>query len=342
MGALTPQFLMDLESRMRVISSNAYNNLVNDLWWTKVAKKITMTGKKETFLWLLDTAQIRRTGRNGGNLEYSDIVSTKTEVEAENAAEGLKLKKEQLDDTDGGGVNLAAHWSRGIGAYAAYWPQRCVAEALKSNLTAYDDQPFWGTHPVNPWDEAAGTYNNVLTGNANGIYPGKVPIDESVSAEVALQNLSKIIAYVASFRMPNGSDPRKLRLAYLFVPPRLFARAVQLTNAKFLAQMATSGAGTGDVEAVIRSMNFGLPIQIDEIGSSFGGSDTDYYVGMEDLLSDELGGFLYAEREPFSVNYYGPQTDVELGRRREYEWLTEGRNACRTGHPYMFLKCRST
>lgn len=343
MPAITPNYMMNLETRMQVIQSNAYDNLNRDPWWTKIAKKVTITGGKERFLWLLDTAQIKRTGRNGGNVEYEDIVSAQTEVEVENAADGLKLKKEQLSDTDGNGVDLAGHWSRGVGAYASYWPEECVADALKANLTTYDNLPFFHTaHPVNPYDAAAGTFANIFTGNASGAYPGKVPIDTSVSLEAALVNLTKVIGYVAGMKMPNGKTPRKLRLAHLFVPPLLMPRAVQLTSAKFIATVAGSAAGTTDVEALIRSMGLGVPTVMPELGAAFGGSDVDFYVGMEDITNDQLGAFLYAEREPFSVNFYGPMTDVELARTRVFEWLTEGRNNVAPGHPFLLFKCCGT
>lgn len=343
MPAITSSFMMDLETRMQVISSNAYDNLTRDLWWTKIAKKVTMTARKERFLWLLDTAQIKRTGRNGGNLEYEDIVSQQSELEVENAADGLKLKKEQLADSDGNGMDLAGHWARGVGAYASYWPQQCVADAIKANLPCYDGQPFFSTaHPVNPYDTQLGTFANIFTGSASGPYPGKVPIDASVSLEVAIQNLSKVIGYVAGMKMPNGKTPRMMRLAHLFVPPLLMPRAVQLTGAKFIATVAGSGAATTDVEALIGSMGLGTPIVLTELGSAFGGSDVDYYVGMEDITNDQLGAFLYGEREPFSVGFYGPQTDVELARTRVFEWLTEGRNNVGAGHPFLLFKCCGT
>ena len=341
MPAITPSYMMDLETRMQVISSNAYDRLARETWWDKIAKRVEMTGRKERRLWLLDTAQIRRTGRNGGNLEYEDIASAQSEFEAENAADGLKLKKEQLSDTDGNGVNLAGHWSRGVGAYASYWPQKEVARAIKANPITYDERPFFDTaHPVNPYDEAAGTFANLFTGAASGAYPGAVPIDSTVTVDVAVNNLAKVLGYVAGIKMPNGADPRHLRLMHLFVPPLLMPRAVQLTSAKFIAQAATGGAATADVDAVIRSMGLGQPTSMPELASAFGGSDVDYYIGMEDITTDELGAFLYAEREPFSVAYYGPQTDVALARIREFEWLTEGRNVVTPGHPYLLFKCR--
>lgn len=123
MGAITPSFVFDLESNMRTITAHEYDRLNKSLWWTNVAKQLASGAKKERISWLLDTAKIERTARGGGQVSFEDIVSQTTEYENLNASAGLKLKKEQLEDTDGNGLQLAAHWSRQMGAYAAYWPQ---------------------------------------------------------------------------------------------------------------------------------------------------------------------------------------------------------------------------
>lgn len=353
MGALTPSFLMDLESRMQVISEREYSRLTSNLWWKMVTKTRTSGAKRDVLLWLLSTAQIRPTGSKGGNVAFEDLVSVYTEIETSHAGDGLKLHNDQLTDTDGNGMQLAAEWSAQIGAYMGYWPQKETARFLKfahllagaGGFTGYDGKAFFATdHPVNPFLASAGTYANLLTGApvaASGntpYYPGTCPIDESVSVDVALQNLSKIMAYVSSYRMPNGEDPRFLRPRGILCPPRLFPRAVQLTNAKFIAQAATGGAAVGDVEALIKSLGYAMPVQADEL-SGFE-SDTTFFVVAEQIMSTELGGVIYTEREPFSIGYYGVQTEAELSRRREHEWLVDGRNSIAPGHPYLLIKCK--
>jgi phage major head subunit gpT-like protein len=344
MSALTPSFLFDLESNMRVITSREYERLNRQLWWDKVAKRMPSGAKKERVSWLLDSAKIERTIKGGGQVSFEDIVMITTEYENLNAAAGLKLKKEQLEDLDGNGVQLATHWSRQMGAYAAYWPQKMIAEAIRNNGTGYDGVAFFhaSAHPVNPFNAGAGTYANLFTGAASGIYPGALPIDNSVSVETAVQNIAKAIAYVASLKMPNGQDPRFLRLAHIIVPPALVARAQQITNAKYIAQAAGAAAGSGDVEAVIRNFGLGQPVEAAELGSAFGGSDTSYYLAMEEITSSELGALLYIDREPFSVVYHGPQTDADLARIREFQWTTEGRNVVGLGHPYLLFKANAT
>lgn len=345
MPTITPSFLFDLETNMRTITAEEYQRLTTQLWWRSIAKEVPSMSAKDRRNWLLDTARIQRTG-HGGNVEFEDIVALTQETENLNAAAGLEIKKEKFEDVDGNGIQYATHWSRQMGSYAAYWPQKMVAQALLANGLTYDGLSFFNAaHPVNPLNTAAGTFRNVFTGAAvpGEGYPGAVPIDASVTLDVAVNNIAKALAYIAALKMPNGIDPRFMRVDKIFVPPAMIARAQQLTNAKFIAQAAAGGAaGSGDIEAVIRNFGLGQPVEVYEIGAAFGGSDTTWYLGMQEILSNELGAFTYTNREAFSILYYGPQNDAQLARIRKYQWTTEGRNVVTPGHPYLLFKAQAT
>lgn len=339
MPALTPAFLYDLETDMRLVTSQEYQRLTQNLWWTRVAKQTTSQSKKERTYWLLDTARIQRTGKGGGNVEFEDIVSNTQEYEHENAAAGLKLKKEQLEDNDGRGIDEANHWSRQMGALAAYWPQQEIARAILANPLTYDGKAMFAIdHPYNPYNLGVGTFANLFTGAASGIYPGALRIDDTVTIEQAYINLAKIVAYIASLKMPNGLAPRGLRIGSIVHPPRMTARIQQLTHAAFIAQTANSAAGSADVSMLIKAFGLGEPVEAPELQSAFGGSDTEFYLTMEPITSDEKGAWVYSQREAFSVAYYGPQNDAQLARMREYQWTTEGRNIVAPGHPYLMFK----
>lgn len=343
MSAITPSFVIDLETNMRLITQQEYGRLAANLWWNKLAKSMPSKSRKERITWLLDTAKIERTARGGGQAIFEDIVAQTVEYESENAAAGLELKKEQLEDLDGNGIDLATHWSRQIGAYAAYWPQKILAKAILANANSYDGVAFFSqSHPYNPFNTGAGTYSNDLTGSVSGVYPGAVPIHAygsgNVAIDVAIQNIARALAYVASWKMPNGEDPRFLRATKLFYPPAMRARVVQMFNAKFISSSNT--AGSIDIQAMVGDYGLPEPVEMPELGSAFGGSDTTYYLGTEDLLASELGAYIYIEREPFSVIYHGPMTDADLARVRKFQWTTEGRNTLQPGHPYLFIRCQ--
>lgn len=345
MPAITPQFVMDLETRMQLLSERAYQSLLDNLWWRDIVKTRPSTGRKDVLAWLLSTAQIKDQGK-GGNIGFDDLVSLQTEVENKFAGSGLKLQRAQLEDTDGGGMDLAGQWSSDIGAYMAYWPQKQAAYFLKNAHTAalftgYDGLAYFASgHTVNPYLPGAPTFNNLFTGAASGSYPGACPIDDSVTVDVAIVNLAKIFAYIATIKMPNGEDPRFLRPKALIVPPRMYPRAVQLTSAKMIAQAATGGAATADVEAFIKALGFATPRMADELAGFE--SDTTFYVACEQLTSSQLGAVVYVEREPFSVRFYGPQTQADLDRKQELEWHCLGRNVITSGHPFLLFKCKGS
>lgn len=346
--ALTPSFLFDLESNMRTITANEYQRLADKTWWNKVAKTMPSGSKKERIVWLLDTAKIEYVNKLGGERTYEDILSHTTEFESGAATAGLRLHRNQFEDLDGNGVQLATHWSRQMGAYGAYWPQKQVAKALRdgeaATSLAYDGEKFFDTdHPVNPFDSSVGMYQNVLTGAPSGAYPGACPIDASVTLDVAFTNLAKAINFVnGALKMPNGEDPRMLRVSGIMVPTALTTRAAQLTDAKFIAQAAASGGGSADVEAVIRQWGLGMPIEAPELGAGFtNGSDTSYYLLASEIQSDDLGALVYVEREPFSILYHDGVSDVELARARELEWTLDGRNIVQYGHPYLCFKVKA-
>ncbi len=343
MPTLTPSFLWDLESNMRIITLREYDRLTSNLWYTNLLKIGPKSeSKRERVIWMLDTARIKDTD-HGGHIPFEDLVSQTTEVEMKSAAAGLKLYKNDVEDMDGHGIDAAVEWSRQIGSYAAYWPQKKFAEALKTNGKTYDGKPFFATdHPVNPFRTQAGTYSNVFTGAASGAFPGALRIDEGVSIEQAIANLGKAIAYIAQMKMPNGEDPRFLTpVSKLIVPPALAVRATQITNAKYIAAVANVAgtlAGASDVEAVVRNLGLGQPIIAPELGAAFGGSDQAFYLGMDEATSSDLGAFMWIPREDFSVRYYGNTTEAQLDRMNQLEWHTQGRYGLMSGHPFCLFK----
>lgn len=357
MGAVDLSFLFDLESRLKVIQEDEYSRMAasDNVWWDKFTKVRPSSSRRELFFWILSTATIEAQGK-GGNVAFDDMALIESDYTNLDAGKGLKMRKQQLEDLDGGGVDIAEAWVRQVSAQAAYWPQRLVAQLIVNGETGkgYDAKAFFATdHPNNPFDASAGTYANLFTGAASGAYPGALPIHESgsgaVSIDVAAANVNKAIAYIRSLKMPNGRDPRFLVPRFLVAPPAMQGRAVQLTNAKFIAQVAASGAGSADVEAMITRWGLNQPVIAAEFSSAFTGTaadDTSWYIGCEQMTSTQLGSLLYVDREPFKITYYtgaggGTGVDAILDRAQELEWHTHGRNVAGYGHPYGLFKFKA-
>ncbi len=332
MGRISPTFMADLESEMRTISEEAYNRLLDKIWWDHVARVLPSGSKRERLNWFLDTATIQRPNarHGGGQQRFEDLVIKTTEFEAENANAALTLKKEQLDDLDGNGINLAGNWARAMAKQAVYWAQKQVAKVIKENPVGYDEKTLFAPdHPVNPFNVAAGTYANTFACNVM-----TVPVD------AAVENLSDVLAQIATIPMPNGEDPRNIEISGILHPPAMTARFRQITDAKMIAQTSSGGGGgSANVEAVIQYFGFGTPIEAPELAARYGGSDNTFYLLARDITADEMGGIVYVDREPFEILYHGPMDDAELARKRTFQWTTEGRNVAAPGHPYLIYRC---
>jgi len=351
MGALTPQWLMDFESNMQLLTESEYERLSSNLWWSKFMKTRPSSTKRELVAWLLSTAQIESRDV-GGQMPFEDMVSRYTEYTNLDAGAGLRMRKQQLEDLDGNGLDVASQWSRDIGAYMAYWPQKQLVNLMKNGATAgnnsYDGVTYFNNAHLYRDDNTA-TFANIFTGAAASTpstdpndagYPGAIVLDESVSTDTALVNLSKAFSYIRSIKMPNLSDPRFLKPVALIGPPRMQNRLVQLTSAKFLAQAAASGGGSGDVEAVISAWGMTAPVIADELAGFE--SDTTCFLACEQISSSQLGAFVYVEREAFKIDYYGMFDDAQLARAQEFEWHCTGRNVAGYGHPFLFYKLKAT
>jgi hypothetical protein len=337
MGAsrmITPTWLMDFESSMRVEMESEFSRLASNVWWPKVAKVRPSSGRRELVAWLLSTAQIYDQG-DGGNMRFDDLVSVTTEYENKFSGAGLKLQRAQLEDSDGNGLDLASQWSTDMGFQMSYWPQAQTTDLLKNGHTlarypAYTTKAFFATdHPNNPHKSSAGTYSNLHTG-------GTYRIDDGVTADVALQNMGKLFSKIAEMKMPNGVQPRFLRPKTILCGPRMFPRVVQLTGAKVIAQAAATGGGGADVEALINALGYSQPVMADELAGFE--TDTTYFVVCEQAATSKLGPVIYSEREPYSVRYYGLQDDAELSKIDNFEWHLRGRNVIAPGHPYLLHK----
>lgn len=387
MPTITPSFVMSYERRMRALTENEYVRMLaaKETWWNKVARTMNIEGATERITWLLNTAQIEPIGPTGtGSLAFEGLVTQTAEYPTFRHGKGIKVHRDQIEDLNGTGLNVLADWSMQIGVQMAYYPQKLMSQLLLNgantdgSANAYDGVPFFADntsntiggvsvkgHPYNPYRPSLGGYQNWLHGSPSGAYPGALPIDDSVSVDVALQNLGKAIAYISTNKMPNGVDPRFLTPAFIIAPPRMAPRVRQLLDAKFIAQTAGSGAGSADVVALISGWNLGTPIIAQELGASVTynakmpfmasggnvqfkseavtGSDTTYYIVCQEMSSTMLGGLLFINRKPFAVTYYtgdngGTAMSAELDRTNEFEYHCQGRMAAQYGHPYSIYR----
>jgi hypothetical protein len=343
MPALTPSFLMDLESEMEHIQENEYARLSENLFWSDLAVVRPASGRRKLLSWFFKTALIEDLGVKGGKMVFDDLVSKYTEIEARYAGNGLKLTRQQFEDTDGDGVDLAAEWAAQTAAETAYWPQSKIVELIQAGETGigYDGVAYFAkNHPVLPGDPSM-TYANLFSGAADSTpitdpgdadYPGAVAL--SATDATAIDQLKDIRTYISTIRMPDKKRPRRLRPLDFYAPPQMAPRLVSLTQTKFIAK----DNGSTDMEPLIEHLAFGRVIEVDE----FQNDPTSFYITASTIGSSALGALARIEREPFSTRYFGVMDDVELSRMEELEWHHKGRDGYGYGHPFLLFKVKAT
>ncbi len=382
---------MEYERRMRINQERQYSKLVmaENYWANKVLRPMKIEGRTERVTWLLETAQITPIGPSGsGGMDFQDLASATVEYPSYKHGAGIRVQRDQLEDLDGDGLNQLFSWATQIGQQIGYYPQQLAAQlilngaAVDNSANTYDGYPFFsdnatsGTpgnlgHPYNPYQTARGGYWNWLHGSAVAAsgtvpyYPGALAIDDTVSVDTALINLGKAIAYLATIKQANGIQPRFLKPAYIVGPPRMAPRLNQLMNAKFIAQIASSGAGSGDVAATIQGFGLGRQVIAPELGAGFSytvpmpfvpsgttgnggqiqqitetltGSDTTWYLVTEEAAETTLGALLHIQRKAFRILYFGQggasTMDAAISRADEFEYQCKGRMAVQYGHPF--------
>lgn len=331
---LTHETLIEIRDRMSQIITEDSERLTRNLWWDKVARQFQSQGRREKIAWLVESASLEYSSapHGGGSIAFDEIDQLWTEFTNKVANAGLIVKKEDFEDVDGNGFDVLTHWTKQVTAQAVYWPQKVIADVIKANPQTYDGLALFHAsgHFVNGRNNRNGVFANLFTGASSGAYPGAAPIGGA--DETALANLAKVVAYIHGLKAASGFS-RNLRAKRLFVPPALMPAASKILNAKFI--------DATDVQGLTSYLGM-VPIECPELGAAQGGSDTTYYVGVEEPATDGLGGVVYSEREAFSIQYHGPETDAELERVRQLQWTTQGRNVAHPGHPYLLFRVDAT
>lgn len=328
---VTPEFIVSFETELRGLVTSNWDRVIAALSWDRIMKTRPSSTKREILTWLLETARLYPAG-NGGNVRFDDMVAATHSYENEDIAGGLRLTRNEIEDNQlkdtpsVGALDYAAKWAKDMGAAAAYFPQQELFKLIKAGKTkkSYDGVAYFSaSHPVNP-NGGGPTYSNLVTA---------VPINptsgatEAENLGLAQKNFAKAIAAVSGQRFFNGV-PRHLKASVVVAPTALQYRVKQLTGGKIL----------GATENVITGYGFEDPI----IAAELDEEPDVYYLGVEDVLADELGAFVFSEREAFTMRGYTGLEEAALNRQDLFEWTMKGRNTAIFGHPYLFYRCEPT
>ncbi len=331
MPKVTPTFLVGFETEVKGIVVDNWRRVIAELMWDRVMKVRPASTKTTILTWLLETARIYPEG-NGGNKRFDDIVAASHSLDVEDFGAGLDLTKNEIEDnqlkTTAGNVaalDYAAKWAKDVAASSAYHPQESLFKLIKAGTTGlcYDGLPFFSkVHTINP-NGGGGLYSNIVENVPLIVAPAGAQTEQDVRL-IARRNLGKVIAHIGKQRFLNGV-PRRLKPRALIVPSDLEDEARFLVGAGIIAQNSNTVSQVAGLEVVKAP-------ELDDEPANF-------YVGVEDMLDDEMGGFIYSERMPFGIQMYGPQTEAVLNRMKKFQWSMDGRNTATYGHPFLFYKC---
>lgn len=329
MPKLTPQFLVTFETEMRGIVTENWQRVASRLMWDSVMKVRPASTKTTILTWLLETAKLYPEGI-GGNKRFDDLVAASFSLDIDDYGAGLQLSKNEIEDnqmksmpgTPVAALDYAAKWSRDVGAASAYHPQAQLFNLIKNGTTGlcYDGLPFFSkVHTVNP-NGGGGTYSNIVENVPIKITPSGGQNEQDVRL-LARRNLGIALSQVRKQRFYNGV-PRFLEPSVILCSSDLADEANFLVGAGIISQNTNT----------IKKLEVQVCPELDD-------DPLPFYIGVEDMMADEMGAFIYSERQGFGVQMYGPQTDAVLNRMKMLEWHMDGRNTAVYGHPYMFYKC---
>lgn len=325
---VTPEFVVSFETEIHAILDDNWARIAANLTWDRFMKIRPSSTKKQILVWLLQTAKLYPEG-NGGNTRFDDMVAATTSFEVDNAGAGLKLTKNEIEDNqvirngaEFAVLDYAQRWASDIGNAALFYPQQQAFNLIANGTiaTSYDGVPFFSvSHPVNP-NGGGGTYSNIITGVNLNPTSGTTELDNLMLAQ---KNFATALATVATSKGLNGV-PRYLKPTVMLVPNALAYRAQQLTGTTLLGQSDNILSRRG-IEVIVDPLLDTEP--------------TVFYFAVEDMMSNDLGAFVWSEREPFTLRSYSMLDEAALNRRDEFEWTMKGRNGVTYGHPYLFYRC---
>ncbi len=325
---VTPQFIVTLDSDIHVISEATWKRVAANLTWDRLMKVAPPSESlRRVFTWILATAKIYPEGR-GGNTRFDDLAMATHSIENENAGTGLRLTKNELEDNQMASIpgketlDYAREWASQVGNAAAFWPEQALYALIKAGITAlaYDGLPFFSkVHTLNA-NGGGGTYSNIVENVDITPTSGATAFE---NLYIAQENFGKALSAVAAQKFIGGI-PRYLKPTAMVVPTALQFRAEQLLGTQTLTHN-DNVLSRRNVELIVN------PLLDDE-------PDV-YYLGVADMMSDDLAPFVYWDRQPFAMRSYSLMDEAELSRRDEFEWHMKGRNGTCYGHPYLFYRC---
>lgn len=324
---ITPTYIMNFETDMRFVITNAWSRTLKKLWWPRLMLLETTGSAKQYIEWMLETARIGPLGPKGASMPFDPLVAVSQDLVHDHFGNGLELFRSDIEDDK---VARAPKWANDTGSAQAYWPQRLLVKMMQegklATSLAFDGRPFFSVdHPVKPHDTAGATIAN------GGLY-SNLHIGTPFTAE----NLARVTAYIETIRHPGDAPMGALPTITVF-PSNFRLRANQTLNAEWYTDVFNSVEGAAATNTIKTAYEFEPPI----IAAELSNEPEVWYVGIPADQDAFDGPFGYLEREAFSINTFSPLDQAALAAKNVFQWHNRGRNGSFYGLPYRFHRCEA-
>lgn len=325
---VSPIITSTVRDRLFNIGIDTRNQAQQRLWWREVVHEEFTQSETEIFTFAIQAAKLEDEGVSGQSITFDSREYLKHSVTNRYLRKGFAMSDGELSDLDSNKIQAAGDWVRDITNDGIYSPQRLLVAAMLGNKKTYDGLPIFDlAHPVNGKNTVNGTYSNII-----------YEVDISGTLDVAVLNYARAISTITGTLKDTTGKPRNLQIRAALFPSLLYPRGVQILQGQFAPGGSSGGGGgTQDIQPIAQNLGLGKPVNCPELGSAYGGSDTDYYIVCD--FAGPHAPFVLSNREPFRLFENSMGNDAEMARLNQWEWVYSGRCALMNMHPYLIFKC---
>lgn len=306
---IKPDSLQALDVTVRTAFMEAYGSTAYTPRYPGIATVQPSTSKKNVYPSVVDAASVREwIGErviNGLVLVGAEVTNQKWELT-------YGIKRDDLDDDATGTVAQLLSRVRSGGGKFLRHKDRLLFNVLKNNGDCLDGLAlFHGTHPINPKDASAGTFDNDVGSTA-----------------LTANNAAAARGTMMEMKGPDG-DPINENPSVIVVPS-----ALELTARKIAEADEIVFAGNANETNVYKGRY--MVMVVPHLGAAFGGSDSVWYLA--DVTDTEDRGLIVQERQAVEITSLFSPTDPQVFARDEYQWGARARYTAAAGNPKKIFR----
>lgn len=306
---IKPATLAALDVTVRTSFMSAYGSTDYKPHYPGLAALISSASAANLYPSVIDAATVREwIGERVVNplvLDAASVTNQKWEIT-------YGVQRDALDDDQSGAVAMLMSRVRSGGGKFARHKDKLLFNVLKNNGTCLDALAlFHDSHPVNPKDSGAGTFDNNITGTA-----------------LTVGNAAAVRGQMMELKGPDG-DPINENPRVLIVPP-----ALELTARKIAQADEIVFSGNANETNVYKGMYD--VIVVPQLATTFSGLDATWYLA--DVTDAEDRGLIIQEREALEIAAMFALTDPQVFSRDEYQWGARARYTAAAGNPKKIFR----